>query len=81
MQLRWCCGDPELALAGARCMLSKVPPQQPVVPGARRALGNGCAGRVCACLHASARTTADGLECVCAADTEFLTFKFEDKLN
>lgn len=81
MQLRWCCGDPELALAGARYTLSKVPPQQPAVPSARRALGNGCAGRVCACLHVSARTTAGGLECMCAAYTELLTFKLEDKLN
>lgn len=41
MQLQWCCGDPELALAGARCTLSNVSPQLAVSwYSTRRALGN-----------------------------------------
>jgi hypothetical protein len=83
MQLQWCCGDPELALAGARCTLSNVSPQPAVSRySTRRALGNkyaALAGR--AYLHACARTTADGLERACAADAELLTFKLVFKLN
>lgn len=37
--------------------------------------------RVCACLHACARTTADGLKRACAADAGLLTFKLVFKLN